>query len=108
VAPESGDPALAAQRAELAGARGVRSAVGAGTLLWAEASDENWHATVEGERLERSDAFGWTNAYRVPSEGRLDLSYDGGARRVLPWLQLVLWAAAAVTWFRTRERTRTR
>jgi hypothetical protein len=106
------DPLTAAARTSLTGVTPVEGPqsgsddTGPGTFLWAEAADAGWRASVDGERLDRSDAFGWTNAFDQPARGSIDLSFDGGMRRVLVWLQLVVWIAVVVAWFRTRRSRR--
>lgn len=102
-------PLEAAARAELGGSEPVTGPLdgsdpaGPGTLLWAEAADGGWHARADGARLARDDAFGWTNAFALPEPGRVAISFDAGPRRVVAYLQLVVWAAVAAVWWRTRR-----
>lgn len=106
--PSGGDPLEAAARADLAGGdpvtgpRGGSDPAGPGTLLWAEAADGGWRASSGGEALDRRDAFEWTNAFELTERAGVSLTFDAGARRALAYLQLVLWAAAAAVWWRTR------
>ncbi len=103
---DADDPVDAAQSTNLAGSTGVDDTVEPGALLWAEAADGRWHASVDGDRVPHGNAFGWTNAYDVTKAGDVDVSFDASLRRrVGPWFELVLWIAALVAWRRTRVRT---
>jgi hypothetical protein len=110
VPAESDDPLAAAQRTTLNDVdvvRGPRSGsepTGPGTFLWSEAADSGWRAEVDGERASRTDAFGWTNAFALEERGSVELSFSGGVGRLFVLLQLALWVAAAVFWWRTRSR----
>ena len=111
---DSDDPLVAAQRATLAGTEPVTGAVsdsdpaGPGTLLFAEAANSGWHASVDGERAPRRDAFGWTNAFALDRRGAVDISFSGGPRRLFIIVELLFWIAACVVWWRTRVRLEAR
>jgi hypothetical protein len=72
--------------------------------LWAEAADSAWRANADGERAPRSDAFGWTNAFELSDTARVDLTFSGGVLRYLVYVEILLWIAAAVVWWRSRAR----
>jgi hypothetical protein len=105
---DSPDPLAAAQRTALPTAKAVKGPqsgsdpAGPGTLLWAESANSGWHATVNGTRAPRSDAFGWTNGFDVRNRGKVDLSFAGGPRRLFVAVELLLWIAAALLWWRGR------
>ena len=107
---DSEDPLVVTTRTPLPGTLPVTGPIsdsdptGPGTLLWAEAADSGWKATVDGETAPRSDAFGWTNAFELTDSGPVDLSFSGGARRLLVYVELLLWIGAAVAWWRSRAR----
>jgi GT2 family glycosyltransferase len=107
---DSADPLAAAQRTTLPDAQPVKGPLaksepaGPGTLLWAEAANSGWRATLDGKRAPRSDAYGWTNAFTLDRRGRVDLSFSGGPRRLLAFVELLLWAGVGVVWWRTRRR----
>jgi hypothetical protein len=101
----------AALRSEPDGVRGVpvsdgtTSDIGPGTLLWSEAANGNWKATVDGDAVARRDAFGWTNAFALNARAPVHVSYDGGgATRLLRYVEILLVLAVAVVWVRTRPR----
>jgi len=77
---------------------------GPGTLLWSEAADSGWQATVDGATATRGDAFGWTNAFAVEERGSVDLTFDEGLRRVIAYLEMVAWFVVAALWWRSRSR----
>ena len=87
------------------GPRSGSDAVGPGTVLWSEAADGGWSAEVGGNPLERGDAFGWTNAFTATERGSVSIDFDGGARRIVMWLEVLAWLAVAVAWFRSRRRS---
>ena len=74
------DPQAAAARSEADGVAGVAakagttSAIGPGTLLWSQAANPRWVATVNGRRVIRRDAFGWTNAFALDSHAPVETS----------------------------------
>jgi hypothetical protein len=45
-------------------------------LYQADAASPNWRLQVDGEDVERREAFGWANAYGIERAGRAQLSYD--------------------------------
>jgi GT2 family glycosyltransferase len=108
VAVDARDPLAGALRSEPAGIRGVpvkngtTTPVGPGTLLWSEAANGNWHASANGQSLQRRDAFGWTNAFPVNGNAKVSVHYSS----TLPWLRtlfvLVVWIGAIALWFATR------
>jgi GT2 family glycosyltransferase len=50
-------------------------------LVLADAEDGRWHATVDGRALPRRTAWGWAQAFELPTAGgHLSLTYDQGAR----------------------------
>jgi hypothetical protein len=106
----SRDPLAAAELTDLSGARPVRGSVsdsdptGPGTLLWGEAASSGWHASVDGHGAPRDDAFGWTNAFALDRRGHVDISFSGLPRRFFALVEMLVWAAAVVVWWRTRRR----
>jgi hypothetical protein len=70
--------------------------------LWSEAANGNWHASANGQSLQRRDAFGWTNAFPVNGNAKVSVHYSS----TLPWLRtlfvLVVWIGAIALWFATR------
>jgi GT2 family glycosyltransferase len=107
---DSKDPLVATTRTALPGTLPVTGpishsdATGPGTLLWAEAANSGWKATLDGDAASRHDAFGWTNSFDLTGTGSIDLSFSGGARRLLVYVELLLWIGAAVVWWRSRAR----
>jgi GT2 family glycosyltransferase len=109
------DARAAALRAEAAGVKGVPVAggrtatVGPGTLLWSEAADARWRAEAGGRALARRDAFGWTNAFEVPTRTEVRVRYRAPAGAAA-WrvLTVLAWVAAGVGWIATRRRPRAR
>ncbi len=50
-------------------------------LVLADAVDERWQATLDGQELSRRTAWGWAQAFAVPADGgRLVLRYDQSRR----------------------------
>jgi hypothetical protein len=72
--------------------------------LWAEAANSGWKAKLDGDAAPRHDAFGWTNSFDLTGSGSVDLSFSGGVRRLLVYVELLLWIGAAVVWWRSRAR----
>lgn len=71
--------------------------VAAGIVGLAAEADAGWVLTVDGERAERSTAFGWANAFAVPAAGDAALGYDTSASRYLVVAgQSLLWLVALV------------
>ena len=78
-------------------------AVGPGTVLWAEAANEGWHARASGSSLTRSDAFDWTNAFALPERASVGIRFHASLLvRLLVLLDVVIWIVALVAWQRTR------
>jgi hypothetical protein len=66
-------------------------------LYLAATAAPDWRLEVDGDEIERRDAFGWANAWSVDEGGRAELRYDTPVRRhVLQVIQVLLWVAA---WF---------
>jgi hypothetical protein len=107
---DSEDPLAAAQRTTLPGVTAVTgdrsdsAPTGPGTLLWAEAANSGWHARADGDDAARENAFGWTNGFVLSQQAPVDLSFSGGVLRLLVYVELLLWLAAVVVWWRTRAR----
>jgi GT2 family glycosyltransferase len=97
-----------AAKTDLVGATPLGSApVPAGTALLAEAFDDGWSATGDGEELAHTSAFGWTNAWEHPAQGSIEIAHDGqGQRYLLLGAELVVWIVALVWWSRGRSRER--
>jgi GT2 family glycosyltransferase len=105
------DPQAAAVRSEADGVVGVpatsgtTSAVGPGTLLWSEAANPNWVATVNGRHVVRRDAFAWTNAFALDAHAPVPVRYAGsGAISVARFAEIAVWIGAVALWFATRRR----
>jgi len=108
---DNSDPAAAAVRSEPDGVPGVAAtagttdAAGPGTLLWSEAASSRWVATANGTGLDRRDAFGWTNAFALPTSARVHVRYAGrGLAPVERFAEIAIWIALVVVWFATRRR----
>jgi hypothetical protein len=110
VPTDSRDPLAAAELTTLSGARPVRGPIsnsdptGPGTLLWAEGANSGWHASFDGHSAQRTDAFGWTNAFALDRRGHVDISFAGLPRRFFALLEMLAWLGVVVAWFRTRRR----
>jgi hypothetical protein len=105
------DPQAAAIRSEADGVFGVTatagttSATGPGTLLWSESANPRWVATVNGRRVARRDAFGWTNAFALDSNAPVHVHYSGTrAVSVARYAEIAIWIGTAALWFATRRR----
>ncbi len=105
------DPQAAAVRSEADGVVGVAakaattSAIGPGTLLWSQAANPRWVATVNGRRVVRRDAFGWTNAFALDSHAPVHVRYAGtGAVSVARVAEIAIWIGTVALWFATRRR----
>ena len=81
--------------------------VEAGTVYLAEAASSGWQLRVGDEAAARSRALGWANAFEVPDGGPATLRYRTSPTR---WaailLQVLLWTATLVWFWRTRPRRR--
>ncbi len=105
VPTNSKSPNLAALGTDISGATPVSGAVDqSGTLLWGEANDAAWEATV-GRTLRNTDAFGWANGYPVARRGALSLEYTNQWQR---WAFLggmaLIWLIVLLRWRTTRVR----
>ncbi len=105
------DPRSAAVRSEPVGVVGVDSTAGKtrpagpGTLLWSEAANPGWSATVNGRKVAHSDAFGWTNAFALDNHAPVQVRYSGSSlTTVARFVEILLWIGVVVIWFRTRRR----
>ena len=101
----------AAVRSEADGVVGVDSdagktkPTGPGTLLWSEAANSGWSATVNGQKVVRRDAFGWTNAFALDRHAAVNVKYSGsGVVALARVAEILLWLGVVVVWFRTRRR----
>ncbi|MCU1458557.1 MAG: putative glycosyltransferase [Actinomycetia bacterium] len=106
-------PLEAALSTDLSPARPVRGPLGgsapapAGTLLWLQRANPSWHATSNGKRLVRRDAFGLTNSYEHPDAGPISLSFTDQLPRSLALAgQGVIWIAALLVSRRDARRRR--
>ncbi len=67
-----------------------------------------WHATVNGQSLRSTRAWGWAQSFVLPAgPGQVHVWYDGGTRRIELWVQvavlLVMVVLAAPSVRRTDE-----
>jgi hypothetical protein len=54
-------------------------------VVLAEPANSGWHASVDGHSVARSTAYGWAQAFAVPSSGgRLQIGYGSRSRDL--WL----------------------
>src|SRR5262249_5771100 len=91
----------------VATSHGTTDSIGPGTLLWSEAANGGWRARSNGDTLDRTDAFGWTNAFHVDAAGKVSVHYHGPFRtRLLRWIEVLAWIAAVTAFVLTRRRTR--
>ncbi len=109
VATNATDPLTGASQTDATGVQGVPSSngktapTGPGTLLWSEAANSNWHASVPGPDPQRSNAFNWTNAFQLTGNAPVHVHYDGGFAPLLRDLEILLWIVALAAWFMTRR-----
>lgn len=84
--------------------------VAAGDRVYlASASSSGWQLRSGGETAERSEAFGWANAFDVGAEGDATLRFRTPATRyLLLAVQAGLWAVALFALFRGQVSTRGR
>lgn len=66
-------------------------------LVLADASDPRWRATLDGRPLKRRTAWGWGQAFELPTGGgHLDLHYASGPRRAALWTEGLLLVVVGV------------
>lgn len=64
-------------------------------LVLAEPATSGWHATIGGQPLQPTTAYGWAQAFELPSDGgQVHISYNSGGRHW--WLLIELLALVAV------------
>jgi hypothetical protein len=115
-ASDSGGLAAAARSDAASVAQGINGSVHdsadvpPGTVLWAEAADDGWHASASGSALTRTDAYDWTNAFALPERASVGIHYRASVLvRLLVVLDVAGWIVALLAWQRTRSpRTRPR
>ena len=113
LALDAPDPAVAASRTDVAGAKPISGqpsdggAAGPGTVLWSQAYDGRWHATANGQSLRHVKPFGVVNGFVLPKRGPTAITYGGQRQRALAILmQLLLWAGFVALWRRSRRAAR--
>jgi len=75
------------------------------TVYVANASSPHWQLTVDGRAAPRTKAFGWANSFAVDRGGNATLRFDTPIQRYgLLAVQVLLWVAALVTWWRDHKR----
>jgi hypothetical protein len=80
-----------------------------GTALLGQAHDSEWKASGGGATLPHLEAFGWSNAFRVPSSERVSLKFDGQSTHdLLLVAAAVPWVLLLVLWWAGRRRARAR
>jgi hypothetical protein len=85
-----GAPPALTDSTSYAGASG--STDGSATLYLASEASDRWQLSRDGQPVERGDALGWANQYRVDGGGPLELSYATARLRfALLGLQALLW-----------------
>jgi hypothetical protein len=74
--------------------------VPAGSLYFGSTDDGGWHLDVGGQPVPRRAAFGWANAFDVPTAGKASMAFDTAASfRLALVFQAALWIAAiAFVW----------
>src|SRR5205823_4538072 len=83
----SKNPTGAALRADVGRVNTVRGSpsasapTGPGLVLWSEAFDGDWSATVGGKTLRHVKPFGWANGFDARSRGSVSIDYGGQPRR---------------------------
>ena len=72
----------------------------------AEASSSRWSLTVDGRSADRSEAFGWTNAFDSPATGSATMRYRTSPLRYgMVAGEVLVWVLAIRYLVRTRRRT---
>jgi hypothetical protein len=80
---------------------GTPAKVGASTayrlLILAEPAQSGWTATFNGQHLERKTAYGWAQAFVLPTRaGTVDVRFDSGGRHWLLLLELLAFVGVAL------------
>ncbi|HVV77882.1 MAG TPA: glycosyltransferase [Mycobacteriales bacterium] len=86
--------------AEVLPGNGSVVAAGSGSrlLVLAEPAESRWHATLGGQQLRPTTAYGWAQAFELPARaGKIRVSFDSGSRHW--WLVVQLAALVAVILF---------
>ncbi|HEX7354319.1 MAG TPA: glycosyltransferase [Mycobacteriales bacterium] len=79
---------LAAGRASVAAQLPAGS--GSRVLVLSDSVDSHWRATLDGQRLPATRAWGWAQAFVLPpGSGALRVWYDNGTRHLELWIQAV-------------------
>jgi hypothetical protein len=83
----SKNPTSAALRADVGRVNAVRgppsasAPTGPGLVLWSEAFDRDWSATIAGKKLRHVQPFGWANGFDASERGSVSIDYRGQLRR---------------------------
>ena len=111
----SKNPTGAALRADVGRVNTVRGSpsasapTGPGLVLWSEAFDGDWSATVGGKTLRHVKPFGWANGFEATERGSVSIGYGGQLRRyAMIALQAVLVLALLVVAWRSSASRRAR
>jgi len=98
-------PNLAALGTDVASATPVVGTVDrTGTLLWGEAHNSAWQATV-GRTLRHTAAFGWANGYPVDRKGAVTVEYTKQWQRwAFLGVMALIWLFVLLRWRHTRVR----
>jgi hypothetical protein len=60
-------------------------------VVLAEPASSKWSATLDGHALTRTRAYGWAQAFELPTTGgQLVVGYQDGSRHFWLWLELAL------------------
>jgi hypothetical protein len=83
--------------------------VPSGTTLLGQAQNTDWKATAGGTALRHEKAFGWSNAFPVPTRSTVSLTFDGQSNHNLLLLAgAVPWIILFLVWWLMRRRDRSR
>jgi GT2 family glycosyltransferase len=111
----SKNPTGAALRADVGRVNAVRGSpsasapTGPGLVLWSEAFDGDWSATVGGKTLRHVKPFVWANGFDARARGSVSIDYGGQLRRYgMIVLQVVLVVAFLVVVWRSSASRRAR
>ncbi|HKF92011.1 MAG TPA: glycosyltransferase family 2 protein [Acidimicrobiia bacterium] len=83
----SKNPTGAALRADVGGVTAVRGSpsdsapTGPGLVMWSEAFDGDWSATVGGKTLRHVKPFGWSNGFTASERASVSIGYGDQLRR---------------------------